>query len=483
MKRHHLATHIVTLAALLAAAAMPAVAQTSNGGSSQDVVQPASPPPAAPPPVTPQPAASQPADRMPAQAGVASPTEHLFGDWWGARTYLESRGIYLSFDALTEFAGNVSGGVKQGSTFANQEAFGADIDWQRLAGIPGLSTHVIIVNRSGGNTSNLFGDHLLPVQEVYGAGGDVALHLVSAYVQEKLFDGRLDLAAGRMNVENDFASSPLYCNYMNNVLCGDPKALPGGDIGHSAYPDGVWGGRVRVRPTADTYIAAGVYEVSQGLYGDDFRTGFEFDDAQNSGVYVPVEVGYEPRFGASGLPGHYKIGFGYDSSNTFKNFSSALPSTSGAPAATHTGNTQVWVLVDQMLVRQGPGDEDGIIALAGFVHNNPTNSVYAEQYFVGAIDRAFWPARPQDTAAMLFSYNTVSGQLGKVQAQEAELGLPLSNQATGVQTHEMILELNYNIHVYRGLSFQPDFQYVFRPNAQSNIRNAAVFGFRAHVWF
>ena len=136
-----------------------------------------------------------------------------------------------------------------------------------------------------------------------------------------------------------------------------------------------------------------------------------------------------------------------------------------------------------MLVRQGPGDEDGIIALAGFVHNNPTNSVYAEQYFVGAIDRAFWPARPQDTAAMLFTYNTVSGQLGKVQAQEAELGLPLSNQATGVQTHEMILEVNYNIHVYRGLSFQPDFQYVVRPNAQSNIRNAAVFGFRAHVWF
>ena len=38
---------------------------------------------------------------------------------------------------------------------------------------------------------------------------------------------------------NDFASSPLYCNYMNNGLCGDPKALPGGDIGHSAFPDAV----------------------------------------------------------------------------------------------------------------------------------------------------------------------------------------------------------------------------------------------------
>jgi len=420
---------------------------------------------------------------MPAQPGVAPTNEHLLGDWGGWRPKLEDMGIYLSFDALTEFAGNVSGGTKQGSTFAGQEAFGLDIDWQRLASIPGFSTHMIIVNRWGGNDSNLFGDHLLPVQEIYGAGGDVAMHLVSLYAQQKLFNGRLDLAAGRMNVENDFASSPLYCNYMNNVLCGDPKALPGGDIGHSAYPDGVWGGRLRVRPTTDTSITVGLYEVSQGLYGNDWRTGWEFDGAQDSGVYVPVEVGYEPRFGDAKLPGHYKIGFGYDSSNTYTDFSSALTTRPGTTAPTHTGNTQVWVLADQMLLRQGPGDQDGLIALAGFVHNNPINSVYGDQYFVGAVDRAFWSARPQDAIAVLFTYNTVSGQLGSVQTQQQELGLPFSNNATGVQTHEMLLEVNYNIHVFRGVSFQPDFQYVIRPNAQANIPNATVFGFRAHVWF
>ncbi len=278
----------------------------------------------------------------------------------------------LSFDALTGVRRQRQWRHETGCDLRQPGGFSElDIDWQRLAGIPGLtSSHMIIVNRSGVNDSTLFGDHLLPVQEIYGAGGNVAAHLVSFYVQEKLFDGRLDLAAGRMNVENDFASSPLYCNYMNNVLCGDPKALPGGDIGHSAYPDGVWGGRVRVRPTSDTYVAVGVYEVSQGLYGNDWRSGFEFDGAQDSGVYVPVEAGYEPRLGASQLPGHYKIGFGYDSSNTFTDFSAALHP--GVPAPTHTGNTQLWLLADQMLLRQGPGDQDGIIALGGYVHaNNP----------------------------------------------------------------------------------------------------------------
>ncbi len=47
----------------------------------------------------------------------------------------------------------------------------------------------------------------------------------------------------------------------------------------------------------------------------------------------------------------------------------------------------------------------------------------------------------------------------------------------------MVLETNYRIHVYRRLIFQPDFQYVFRPNAQANIKDTAGFRFRARVEF
>ena len=379
-------------------------------------------------------------------------------------------------------AGNVSGGTRQGATFASQVGFEADIDWQRLAGLRGLSTHVVIVNRSGSSDSHLFGDNLEPVQEIYGSGGDVAFHLVSAYAQETLFNRRLDIALGRMNVENDFASSPLYCNYMNNTLCGDPKALPGGDVGHSAYPDAAWAARLRVRPTAATYIQTGLYEVNQATYTyPAFRSGFKLDASRDSGVYLPVEIAYEPLIGPARLPGHYKLGFGYDSSGTFTPFSAALnPAT---PSPHHTGNTQTWLLVDQMLHRQGPGSLDGITALAGFIHNDPANSPYAEEYIAGLLDHRFWDARPQDTIGLLFTYNTVSGALGKVQAQELEFGLPVSNGATGPQTHEIILEANYDIHVAAGVNVQPEFQYVIHPNAQASIHDAAVLGFKAHVEF
>ncbi len=430
-----------------------------------------------------QQAAAQPT----AQESVAPTVEHLFDDL-DVRGVLQDRGVFLLLDATTEFAGNVSGGVRRGATFANQVGSEVDVDWQRLADITGLSTHLIVVNRSGSNDSRLFGDNLLPVQEIYGSGGNVALHLVSAYAQEVLSAGRLDVAAGRMNVENDFASSPLYCSYMSNALCGDPKALPGGDIGHSAFPDAVWAARVRLRPVPQVYVAAGLYEVNQGLYSDaNFRSGFKLDGSQDSGVYVPLELAYEPHVGSARLPGHYKVGVAYDSSSTYRTFASALNATSdrssGTPVSTHTGNTQAWLLVDQMLVRQGAGDLDGIIALGGFVHNDPANSPYAEQYFVGLLDRGFLAARPQDAAGMLFTYNTVSGALGKVQSRQASLGVPLSNAATGPQSHEIVLEADYDIHVARGVTLQPDLQYVIHPNAQRTIHDAAVLGLKGHVEF
>jgi porin len=422
----------------------------------------------------------------PTQAIDAAPVVHLFGDWDGLQQRLIPDGINIQLDALTEFASNVSGGTRQGSTFASQIAIQNDINWERLAGLTGLSTHVVLVSRSGSSDSHLFGDNLSPVQEIYGSGGDAAVHLVSAYAQETLFDTQLDVAVGRMNVENDFGSSPLYCNYLNNGLCGDPKALPGGDLGHSAYPDAVWAGRVRGMVVPTLSITFGVYEVNQGLYTDPYyRSGFKFDGARDSGIYLPAELAWTPAWGRDKLPGHYKIGAGYDSSAGYQDFGNALAAASvpGFTARSRRGNTQLWALADQMLLRHGPGKASGFIALAGFIHNNPNNSVYAEQYFAGLLDRGFWPTRPADTIALLFIRETISGRLGTVQGVEQALGLPYSNGATGIQTHEGILEANYTIHVYRSVSLQPDLQYIVRPNAQSDIGNAVVLGFRAHVGF
>ena len=68
----------------------------------------------------------------------------------GVRTNLENQGIYLFLDATAEFAGNVSGGeqagrdLRQSGRRSRPTSIGSA--WP---GITGLSTHMIIVNRSG----------------------------------------------------------------------------------------------------------------------------------------------------------------------------------------------------------------------------------------------------------------------------------------------------------------------------------------------
>ena len=294
---------------------------------------------------------------------------------------------------------------------------------------------------------------------------------------------------------NDFSASPLYCNFQNNAICGNPKASSD-NTSNSSYPDANWAIRLRVRPVSQVYLQSGIYFTQDNIYSNNgFRTGFHFDSAHIDGEYFPVELGWEPHFGKDGLPGHYKLGFGYDNNKHTDNYYDAAGGAfaqSGLPPRVDHGGTQAWALADQMLVRQGAGATDGIIALAGFYHNDPSFSLRADQYYAAALDRDFWKARPFDTIGLMFSYNAISGKLGKTEALEQELGLPITGQGgsanpfydgytPGIQTHSMILEVNYQIHVWRGVTFAPDFQYFFRPNAQGNLPDAALLGFKSHI--
>ena len=112
-----------------------------------------------------------------------------------------------------------------------------------------------------------------------------------------------------------------------------------------------------------------------------------------------------------------------------------------------------------MVYRTGPGPTDGLIFLAGYVHTNPSVSNYANQAFAGALLKNFWHERPQDTIGFLFNYANISGALGNEQGLDRAFGLPVNSSFSGAtQKHQEIIELNYNIHVTQGVSFQPLFQ-------------------------
>ncbi len=135
--------------------------------------------------------------------------DHLFGDWGGARTWLSDHGIDLRLNWLTENAGNVSGGQRQGFDFSGQVALEIDLDFGKIANLPGFAVHSMIVNGNGRSTSqDYINDDLDAVQEIYGGRGNVIAHLVYLYGEWAANDDRIDVAGGWLPVGTYFATSP-----------------------------------------------------------------------------------------------------------------------------------------------------------------------------------------------------------------------------------------------------------------------------------
>lgn len=416
-----------------------------------------------------------------------APTSHLFGDWGGLRDALDHRGIGIALDYTTENAAVVSGGIRHGIDYAHQIGLQVDLDWARIAGIEGLTTHGVIVNRAGRNAGTDFlGDNIIQPQELYGAGFDMAAHLVYLYDELKLANGRLDLEAGRLDVGNDFAASPLYCNFMLLAVCGHPRALQS-EAGFTDWPQASWGGRIRVRPSDTTYVQFGAYEVKPYPAGG--RSGFDWSLDYDTGVSVPVELGWEPVLGGSrALLGHYKVGYIYDNSNyaDFLTGQFGLMQTSTGslrPVQQRAGRAQFWITFDQMLRRQGPHQYDGLILLGAFAHADPHTSQISDLAELGLIDKSLWRSRPGDQLGLMAVYYHISNQLNAEETLETQLGEPLSGGALGTQSDAMVLEANYAVPVWTGVQVQPEIEYFVRPGATTHTPSALVLGLKTHVAF
>jgi porin len=195
------------------------------------------------------------------------------------------------------------------------------------------------------------------------------------------------------------------------------------------------------------------------------NSGWALFQQGSTGLSVPVEVGWVPGFGPNHLLGHYKFGFDEDTSSYPDLYlgSNGQPiALTGQPGQPHNGRRMYYVLWDQMLMRTGKGDTDGVIAFGGWVHADRDISPLESQVFAGVVDPASFIGRPQDTLGFAASWFNVSGALTGTQQLEQEFGLPLTGGGLGtpvrVQSSEEELEVVYNATVYRGVIITPDIQ-------------------------
>ncbi len=399
---------------------------------------------------------------------------NLTGDWGGLRSTLAAEGFDVELGYAMEFMANPVGGEDQGQTYVHNVLLGLNFDLDKLLGLPNSKFRVRGSQRSGSSLSRDDIGNAFSVQQLYGGGQ--TWRLVEVEMDHDLFGGRLNLAYGRLAATNDFLTSPLYCQFVSNAICGQPPApffnMPDGI---TAYPLAAWGARARVHPTTDTYLQVGVYDGDPDQDGrNDHGTNFSFG---SNGVLVLTEAGYKPQEGLLGLPAAYKIG-GYYHTGDFNDVAKAegggtIFNTSRAPQ-THSGASGIYTLIDQMLYREKPDSTRGLYGLFVFV-TAPDQQQNVFPYFVsgGLIYEGVFDSRPKDKLGFAVASGIYSSDLRNAQ----------DDAGLDEQHSETILELNYQFQVARYFYVRPDIQYVIQPSGYRNIDNAFAIGFEAGINF
>lgn len=415
----------------------------------------------------------------------ASPTEgskphfdladNLTGDWFGLRNWLADQGVEINGTYVAEPAFNPSGGLQRGATYLHNVALSGLFHLDELIGLPHSDFLVTFSQRSGrGLTQDKIGN-AISVQQIYGGGE--TYRLVQLRMKHHLFEDRFTLSYGRLTATADFLTSPFYCAFVNNGICGQPPApffnMPGGI---TAYPQGTWGAVADLKLPKETYVKFGLYDGDPNVGDDVSQHGANFSFGRN-GVLMLAELGWKPKEGFFGLPGRYSLGGYYHSDHepdVARDVLNGNRFLTGLPALEHDSQEGYYLLFEQMLHRHAGRPETGLNAFITFVASpNETKSVIP--YFLngGLVYQGLIPSRPNDKLALGGYYASYSSDLRNAQR---EAGL-------APQHAETDLELNYQVQVTPFFYVRPNIQYVIQPNGQTNIENALVLGAEVGLTF
>ncbi|WP_414476103.1 carbohydrate porin [Microvirga sp. M2] len=414
------------------------------------------------------------------QAATAPPSwltqSTMTDDWLGWRSSLEAVGITPSAHFITESAANPVGGKFSAIRYAQQIDFGAVFDLGRLAGLDDGKIQVVLTDRAGRSLSADAIGNFFPVQEIYGAGQN--FRLAELNYQQSLFDNSIRYKLGWSPVGDDFATSPYYCYFTNNAVCGKPPVLAA-DSGAHNFPVGQWGANIKVFPRPELYGATGIYQVNPNAGNSSQGFNLSFN---STGAFVPIEFGWLPKKGPGGLPGEYKIGGYFNTSKSpdvLRDVTGRSAGLTGLPFDEHNGRWGGYVLATQMVYLERPDSKRGLTLFGAAVLNDPQTAHFSHSLEFGAVYQGTFPHRDDDYIGLVFAYGAVNKRLTEFQIDRNIV----DPGSTAIQRYEALIEVDYNAQITPWLSLRPNLQYVINPGGTGKIPNAFVVGLHTQVTF
>jgi len=414
------------------------------------------------------------------------------GDWFGARTTLQDRGIEISGGYTVEVWGNTTGGLKTGAVYTGLLDFGIELDLESLVGWHGATVSTTWLWLSGRDASEDLVGNFLTISNIAGFN---TLRMFELWFEQNLWDDLISFRIGQLAADSEFVISD-YAGLFINGTFGWPAFiymnLPEGGPG---YPMGTLGARLALNPVDWFTFQTAAFQGN--VFAQDVnRHGFRWRlDAEEGYTFLSeAQVRWNHAEEEAGLPGQLKSGVWFQSGR----YADVLAES------TSSGNYGFYWIVDQMLYREpAPAAPEPV----GKNSKNPVTGKSVAKSFKEPVsyeksdqglgwfsriafaksDRNFInfyvdtglsykgliPGRDDDTIGIGFGYAQLSdGARGSL----AEEGLnPIGA--------EMVLEATYQAQITPWMIIQPDIQYIINPGGATTLGNALVIGGRAGFVF
>jgi porin len=395
-----------------------------------------------------------------------------------AATATPASAFTFNLNYTGEAAANPSGGIRQGTAYAQQLLAGVDVDLGRLIGLAGGTLHVDVTHRYGNNLAVDDIGNDTSVQEIYGGQGS---HLAIFSYEQRLLRGRLDVEFGRIPANVSFVHSAIYCDFQTNSACANPPFIFQ-NSNFTYYPAAGWGVHAKAFLTERIYLHAGAYANNT----DPDNNGFNFNMSHTTGPLIPGEIGYTTTFANDAHPRNFIVGGWYDGStyaDPLHDEAGAIAVLAGEPGATLRGRSAIYARFDQMITRPRLTSERGA-TLFGIEMRNLTGNVIESTYEeAGLVQTGTFRGRDSDTIGFV-----VNDQHYTANALEAIRAARLSVGASGnIPAHETTMEVAYGAHLSTFVLLSPNVQYIIGPDQFAepflgrSIKNTLVAGLHATV--
>jgi porin len=377
--------------------------------------------------------------------------ETLGGDWGGVKSSLSDSGISSEVVVIGDIMGVVSGGLRKRTQTIFAYQFVNSLDTERAGLWSGgtLFTNALVLTGSG--LYNSAGD-LQWTSSIDGMGRD-GVYLYEAWYEHAFLNNTLTILTGLHEYNGDFYSLDYAGALLNSSFAFGAEV---GLVGNSTYPITALGARVKYQPSSRSYIQGAVYD---GIPGNPNNYGgTQVILRRSDGAFLAAEAGITSSE-ENAETGYYKVAIGgWHLTTNYTDFADRQRSSQAGG----------YLIAEHKLYSEEETSQ-GLGAFMQLATTDGESSPVKHYFGFGLNYTGLIPGRDQDVTLFGVAQARRSGDY-----QQAIEG------ATAAET---AYELSYRAPLGRGVTIQPDVQYVHRPGTVADVGHALVVGTRIELAF